>query len=168
MLERLALAMQKKTIDNDQPTKKANDRTRTKLLEMRRIDSENKFILKRILDATPKYDHQKWEAEAKQRAVYVSNICEYPPPKQPDKFGITPVKWAENTPVTRPSTSGGGRGRRCMSAAPGRLESDHGTKVGVETLRPVSAKRTSQTHSHSRPLRPATAGTARKRHTLNI
>jgi hypothetical protein len=115
MLERLARCMQKKTIDNDEPTKKANDRTAGKREELRRIHRENKLILRRILDASPEYDHKKWEEEAKKREVYLANIAEFPPEKQVETIKtqawVAAVGSSKDRPTSavRPASTSGPR-----------------------------------------------------------
>lgn len=79
MLERLAKALQRKTIDNDTPKLKAMGSQQTKLSEMKRITDENNRILRRIRDAKSAYDHVQWEEDAKLREKYISNMSEFSP-----------------------------------------------------------------------------------------
>lgn len=79
MLERLARALQKKTIDNDAPKMKAIGTQQAKLAELRRVQDENNRILKRIRDAQSAYDHVQWEEDAKKREKYIMNMSEFSP-----------------------------------------------------------------------------------------
>lgn len=175
MLERLARAMQKKTIDNEAPTKKANGRAQTTRAEMKKINDENKLILRRIMNAEPKYDHRKWEEDAKQREKYLANMCEYPPQKLPE-YGITQQKWAENTttvPTSKPRPSSAMRATRrtsqdtvhqprAMSAKRPSSASWNRTVDLTTTAdrRPVSSR---LPPSSSTNKRPSTAGMTRTR-----
>ena len=47
--------------------------------DLQRITKENHQILRRIQDARPTYNHQKWEDEAKVNKQILSNICEFKP-----------------------------------------------------------------------------------------
>lgn len=147
MLERLALVMQKKTIDNDEPTKKANNRSRAQREELRRINRENKLILRRILEASPQYDHKKWDEEARQREKYIANICEFPPEKtvsaiksQPWMIAMASANSRPSSPArTRPMTSSGAlRAARPISSPGARRPL---SAVGIRTIksRPISA-----------------------------
>lgn len=79
MLERLAKALQKKTIDNDTPKLKAMGSHESKVIEMRRLADENNRILRRIREAKSAYDHVQWEEDAKQREKYILNMSEFSP-----------------------------------------------------------------------------------------
>lgn len=79
MLERLARALHKKTIDNDKPKMKAIGTQQAKIAEMKRVADENNRILRRIQDAKSAYDHLQWEEDAKKREKYISNMSEFSP-----------------------------------------------------------------------------------------
>lgn len=79
MLDRLARALQKKTIDNDKPKMKAIGTEQAKNAEMKKIMDENNRILRRIQEAKSAYDHVQWEEDAKQREKYILNMSEFSP-----------------------------------------------------------------------------------------
>ncbi|KAL7536807.1 hypothetical protein ACHAWF_005563 [Thalassiosira exigua] len=47
--------------------------------ELQRITKENQKILRRIQDASPTYNHMRWEEEAKRNHDILQNICEFKP-----------------------------------------------------------------------------------------
>jgi septal ring factor EnvC (AmiA/AmiB activator) len=101
MLERLARALQKKTIDNDKPKLKAMDGHQTKLAEMKKITDENNRILRRIREAKSAYDNIQWAEDAKQREKYLSNMSEFSP--QNTSYHITSPKRLSSANSSSPS-----------------------------------------------------------------
>lgn len=85
MLERLATAVQKKSLDNEMHEavvyhrffKKKIALTK-KRLEMQKITEENQRLLRRIQEVPPVYNHLDWEEEATDRENTLKCMALYP------------------------------------------------------------------------------------------
>lgn len=85
MLERLAKVVQKKTIDNQMHESVAFHRYFKKKLglvkkriEMQKITEENQYLLRRIQEVPPAYNHLEWEESAKDRKTILKTMALYP------------------------------------------------------------------------------------------
>jgi hypothetical protein len=79
LMDRLAIAMNSKNIDNELKTKPFTsyfELQRKK--ELKKIQIDNKRMLDRIQHTIPSYRHVEWELDAEKRVEYLRNMTEFP------------------------------------------------------------------------------------------
>jgi len=79
LLDRLAVAMSHKNIDNklkEKPFTSYMELQRKK--ELKKIMTENDRMLGRIQQTVPSYRHVEWELDAEKRVEYLRNMTEFP------------------------------------------------------------------------------------------
>jgi len=79
LLDRLAIAMTSKNIDNDlkaKPFTSYMELQRKK--QLKKLQLENERMLERIQQTVPSYRHVEWELDAEKRVEYLRNMTEFP------------------------------------------------------------------------------------------
>lgn len=94
LLDRLAVAMSVKNIDNERKhVTFISLMEGKKKRELKRIEDDNRRLLQAIRQTVPVYNHVQWEKEAENRVHYLRNMTEFPdlfvPPGQGKKASQT-------------------------------------------------------------------------------
>mmetsp|Transcript_33648 Transcript_33648/g.48816 ORF Transcript_33648/g.48816 Transcript_33648/m.48816 type:complete len:186 (-) Transcript_33648:200-757(-) len=105
LLDRLAVAMSVKNIDNERKhVTFISLMEGKKKRELQRIESDNRRLLQAIRKTVPVYNHLQWEKDAENRVHYLRNMTEFPdlfvPPgsqqrarsSSPTPIGFSPSK----------------------------------------------------------------------------
>ena len=103
LLDRLAIAMSRKNIDNELKAKPFTSYIELqRKRELQKICVENRVLLGRIQNTVPSYKHIEWERDAEKRIEYLKNMTEFP------DFFVAPVtKFSQSNSA---SSSHGKRG----------------------------------------------------------
>lgn len=79
LLDRLAIAMSRKNIDNELKVKPFTSYIELqRKRELQKICTENRVLLGRIQNTVPSYKHIEWERDAEKRVEYLRNMTEFP------------------------------------------------------------------------------------------
>lgn len=79
LLDRLAIAMSTKNIDNERKhVTFISLMEGKKKRELKRIEDDNRRLLQAIRKTVPVYNHLQWEKDAENRVHYLRNMTEFP------------------------------------------------------------------------------------------
>ncbi len=116
LLDRLAIAMSRKNIDNELKVKPFTSYIELqRKRELQKICTENRVLLGRIQNTVPSYKYVEWERDAEKRIEYLKNMTEFP-----DHF-VPPVTMFSESHATS-SSHGKQRGTRGNSNSPSRTD----------------------------------------------